>query len=87
MLLNRVEESYSGVIVGKYIDEEEHNIPMLRFKDDSKVGIENTYWDRISLGDSVVKKKGSSLILVYRQGKFVKKFDYVSYFDDLKKYN
>lgn len=84
MLMMRKQESYSGIIIEKYIDKAEHSTPMLRLTD-TVISLENDFWDSITVGDSIVKIRGQAEINVYRKDTTKIIFDYDDYFKDIIK--
>lgn len=83
-LKNRKEESYSGIVIEKYIDSSEHCTPMLKFKSNETVPLENCFWDEVEIGDSIVKIKNQTNINLYKDNKIKQVFDYNEYFQKLK---
>jgi len=80
---NLLNEKYKGVVVSKYYDKENHNNPIIEFKDE-KVGIFGEYWSVIKKGDSLVKNRNELFITVYRgKEKFI--LDYKPILEELKK--
>lgn len=65
-LKNILDESYHGIVVFKDYDKNNHNNPTLYFKDKFQIGITGEFWSKIKGGDSLVKKKGETIITVYR---------------------
>ena len=84
MLEQRKEESYSGVILEKYIDKSEHSTPMLKFTNNKIISLENVFWNQVNVGDSIVKMKDEAFITLYKKDSLSVKFDYNKYFEDLK---
>jgi hypothetical protein len=82
-LENRQKELYSGVVIEKYIDSSQHGTPMLKFKSSTSIPLENSFWNEIEIGDSIVKIKGQAIITVYKEGKVKRIFDYNEYFNEL----
>lgn len=69
---NIKEQNYYGVVVYKDYDKSNHNNPTLYFTDQTQIGIAGKFWSKIEKGDSLVKKKGETIITVYRnKEKFV----------------
>lgn len=69
---NIKEQNYRGVVVYKDYDKSNHNNPTLYFRDKTQIGIAGEFWSKIEKGDSLVKKKGETIITVYRnKEKFV----------------
>lgn len=82
-LENRKEESYSGIVIEKYIDSSQHRTPMLKFTDNASVPLENSFWDEVEVGDSIVKIKGQTNINLYKDSQLKQVFDYNVYFQNL----
>ncbi len=82
-LENRKEESYSGIVIEKYIDSSQHSTPMLKFKSSTSVPLENSFWDEVEIGDSIVKIKGQTNINLYKDSQLKQVFDYKVYFQNL----
>jgi len=71
-LKNILDESYHGIVIFKDYDKNNHNNPTLYFKDKFQIGITGEFWSKIKRGDSLVKKKGETIITVYRnEEKFI----------------
>lgn len=66
--LNR---SYSGIIIKKFYDHENHNSPKIVFADGGGTGINGKFWGQMQEGDSISKVKGDSIIQVFRGGKII----------------
>ncbi len=84
-LENRKEESYSGIVIEKYIDSSQHCTPMLKFTQNLSVSLENSFWDKVEIGDSIVKTKGQAYINLYKNNKLKQVFDYNIYFQNVMK--
>lgn len=82
-LENRKEESYSGIVIEKYIDSAEHCTPMLKFTSNSSISLENSFWDEVKVGDSIVKTKGETTINLYKNNQLKQVFDYKIYFQNI----
>lgn len=82
-LENRKEESYSGIVIKKYVDSSQHCTPILKFKSNTSIALENIFWDEVEIGDSIVKTKGESNINLYKDNQLKKIFDYNEYLQNL----
>lgn len=82
-LNDRKNKSYSGVISEKYVDSSQHCTPMLRFTSNESVPLENSFWDEVEVGDSIVKIKDQAIITLYKDNKIKQIFDYNEYFNEL----
>ena len=58
--------SFKGSVKEKYIDVINHNQPIIMFKNDSLFGIYREWYDLIEIGDSIIKKKGLSSIIIIK---------------------
>jgi hypothetical protein len=79
----RKEESYSGIVIEKYIDSSQHCTPMLKFKSNTSISLENNYWDEVEIGDSIVKNKGQATIYLYKDTLLKQVFDYEAHYQGL----
>ncbi|MCC9019687.1 hypothetical protein [Flavobacterium lipolyticum] len=71
-LKNIQEENYQGFVINKNYDKDNHNSPMIYLKNETKVAVFGEFWSKIEIGDSIVKKKGETVITVYRNNeKFI----------------
>ena len=52
-----------SIIIKKYINEENHNIPFIVYYNDSLI-VPRAWWDKISEGDSIIKQKESLELLI-----------------------
>lgn len=59
-------EDYAGVVYYKDYDKNNHNNPTLYFKNKSQITINGEFWSKIKVGDSLVKKKGETIITIFR---------------------
>lgn len=82
-LENRKEESFSGIVVEKFIDSSQHRTPMLKFSSNSSNAVVNSFWDEVEVGDSIVKVKGQSTIYLYKNSNLKQVFDYNVYYQNL----
>lgn len=65
-------EQYMGTVYYKDYDKSNHNNPTLYFKDKTEIIINSEFWSKIEIGDSILKKKGETIITVYRNNeKFI----------------
>ncbi|MAN26630.1 MULTISPECIES: hypothetical protein [Mesonia] len=60
------EVDYQGIIIDKFIDSTEHNIPTMILKG-RKERIPITLYRNLNVGDSVVKKSGTLDLFVYKK--------------------
>jgi hypothetical protein len=71
-LIYVLNEEYQGTVSYKEYDKSNHNNPTLYFKDSTEVTINGEFWSIIKKDDSLIKKKGETIITVYRNNvKFI----------------
>lgn len=76
------EKEYYGTVVRKGRDQSNHNWVYFQFQDSTKIfDNEEKVWNKVSIGDSVAKKKNSKILLIIKKSKTIT----VSY-DDIYKY-
>lgn len=68
MLEERKQESYSGIVIKKYVDESgKYPVKMLRLKDNTIAKPGKDFWKTISVGDSIVKIEGADFVTLYKK--------------------
>ena len=83
-LRNIREENFQGFVIDKNYDKNNHNSPMIYLRDKTKIAVFGEFWSQIKVGDSLEKKKGETIISVYRDDvKFT--LDNKDVINDLKK--
>ena len=65
-LINIMDQDYRGIVIKKYADKNNHNSPKLVLSDHTETAVFGEFFAVIQEGDSIVKKRGDSKILVYR---------------------
>jgi len=76
------EQEYFGIVIKKGRDRRNHNSAYFQFKDSTKIfDDEKNIWEKISIGDSVAKKRNSKFLYIISKGKIIT----VNY-DDIHKY-
>lgn len=65
-LKNIREENFQGFVIDKNYDKNNHNSPMIYLRNKTKIAVFGEFWSQIKIGDSVEKKKGETIITVYR---------------------
>ena len=65
-LKNIKEESFQGFVIDKNYDKNNHNSPMIYLINKTKIAVFGEFWSQIKIGDSLEKKKGETIITVYR---------------------
>ncbi|KIO53376.1 hypothetical protein [Flavobacterium hibernum] len=68
-LKNIQEQSFQGIVVDKGFEKFNHNAAMIYLSDETKFSPFGQFWAKIKIGDSIVKKKGETIITVYRKNK------------------
>ena len=83
-LRNIREENFQGFVIDKNYDKNNHNSPMIYLRNKTKIAVFGEFWSQIKVGDSIEKKKGETIISVYRDDvKFT--LDNKDVINDLKK--
>ena len=62
------DNGFSGIVLQKYIDDENHNDPIAILSSKQKINLWSFY-DKVEVGDSLSKPKGTMVMEVYRNGK------------------
>lgn len=65
-LKNIKEQQFQGIIIDKKFEKFNHNASMIYLNNNTKVAIFGQFWSKVSIGDSVVKKKGETIWTIYR---------------------
>lgn len=65
-LKNIREQSFEGIVIDKGFEKFNHNASMIYLSNNRKFAIFGQFWAEIKIGDSLVKKKGETIITVYR---------------------
>ncbi|HQZ23814.1 MAG TPA: hypothetical protein PLD18_00800 [Flavobacterium sp.] len=60
------EENFQGFVIDKNYDKNNHNSPMIYLRNKTKIAVFGEFWSQIKIGDSLEKKKGETIITVYR---------------------
>lgn len=66
-LENNIKAQYQGRIIKKGIDSTNHHTPYYSFKDCKKIYEEGFVLNKVSVGDSIVKKANSPKIEIYKK--------------------
>ncbi|WP_294226130.1 hypothetical protein [uncultured Chryseobacterium sp.] len=69
------EKEIKSLITGKYINHDNHNIPFLIYGNKDSIIIYRDWWDKIFVGDSIIKPKGSLEVIIKSSDK-IEKFNY-----------
>ena len=65
-LKNIREENFQGFVIDKNYDKNNHNSPMIYLRNKTKIAVFGEFWSQIKIGDSLEKKKGETIITLYR---------------------
>jgi len=65
-LKNIREQSFEGIVIDKGFEKFNHNASMIYLSNNRKFAIFRQFWAEIKIGDSLAKKKGETIITVYR---------------------
>jgi len=63
---NIEEENFQGYVIDKGFEKFNHNASMTYLSNNRKFAVFGQFWAEIKIGDSLVKKKGETIITVYR---------------------
>ncbi|TDP03088.1 hypothetical protein [Flavobacterium sp. 245] len=80
---NILNENFSGNVIEKYYDKENHNSPTIVLNN-SKISVVGNFWSEILVGDSIDKKKGEYTITVYKKVDTLI-LDYKTIIEEIKK--
>ncbi|WP_294309703.1 hypothetical protein [uncultured Chryseobacterium sp.] len=69
------EKKIKSLITRKYINHDNHNIPFLIYGNKDSIIIYRDWWDKIFVGDSIIKPKGSLEVIIKSSDK-IEKFNY-----------
>lgn len=69
------EKEIKSLITRKYINHNNHNIPFLIYGNKDSIIIYRDWWDKIFVGDSIIKPKGSLEVIIKSSDK-IEKFNY-----------
>jgi hypothetical protein len=69
------EKEIKSIVSKKYINYDNHNIPFLVYGNKDSIVVYRDWWDKVSVGDSILKPKGSLEIVIKNSDK-IDKFDY-----------
>ena len=67
---------FSGKVDSVFFDVKNHNMKRAVLSDKTKFEVFDEWGDKIAAGDSVVKTKGSVIIKIYRDNKYLSSADY-----------
>ncbi|MGE8514685.1 MAG: hypothetical protein ACN6N7_18420 [Chryseobacterium culicis] len=74
------EKEIKSLVIKKYINYDNHNIPFLAYRNNDSIVIYRDWWEKIFVGDSIIKPKGS-LEIVIKKSNRVERFNYEDKFD------
>lgn len=63
---NELNTEYRGIVLNKYIDVSDHSICKLKLKSGEIVSVWDNCYEKVAIKDSVVKKKGSFDLAIYK---------------------
>lgn len=62
---DELSDEYNGFVVNKYVDSSDHSICKLVLKSGKIINVWDNCYQKVEIGDSVVKNKGSFDFLIY----------------------
>jgi hypothetical protein len=69
------EKEIKSIVSKKYINYDNHNIPFLVYGNKDSIVVYRDWWDKVLVGDSIIKSKGSLEVIIKNSNK-IEKFDY-----------
>ncbi|WP_426479826.1 hypothetical protein ACP3T3_10570 [Chryseobacterium sp. CBSDS_008] len=69
------EKEIKSLVIKKYINYDNHNIPFLVYGNKDSIVIYRDWWEKIFVGDSIIKPKGS-LEIVIKNSNGIERFNY-----------
>lgn len=69
------DKDIKSIVTKKYINHDNHNIPFLMYGHKDSIVVYRDWWDKVSVGDSILKPKGS-LEMVIKNSDKIEKLDY-----------
>ena len=69
------DKGIKSIVSKKYIDYDNHNISFLVYGNKDSIVVYRDWWDKVSVGDSILKPKGSLEIVIKNSDK-IEKFDF-----------
>ncbi|WP_029209516.1 hypothetical protein [Aquimarina agarilytica] len=79
MYVEKQNESYSGIIIKKEIQKENHSIRAF-YIDNKAISINSDFYKLMDIGDSIFKKKGDLTVNLYKKDGSIFQFDYDSHY-------
>ncbi|PAM92260.1 hypothetical protein B4N84_25995 [Flavobacterium sp. IR1] len=64
-------QNYKGIVLNKYIDSSDHSICKLKLKTGKIINVWDNCYEKVNIGDSIVKKKGSFNFFIYKPSGFI----------------
>ncbi|MDW9382593.1 hypothetical protein [Chryseobacterium sp. JV558] len=69
------DKNIKSIVSKKYINPDNHNISFLVYGNKDSIVVYRDWWDKISVGDSILKPKGSLEIVIKNSDK-IEKFNF-----------
>ncbi|AZA84167.1 hypothetical protein C1637_16905 [Chryseobacterium lactis] len=69
------EKEIKSIVSKKYINYDNHNIAFVVYGNKDSIVVYRDWWDKIVVGDSIIKPKGSLEVIIKNSDKF-EKFNY-----------
>ena len=83
MLYTLKEENYSGIVIKKFINYDNHAIRTVILKNSQRVTFYDSFYKKINIGDSLSKKKGDPIVWLYKKNGRILFFDYKKEVEDI----
>lgn len=84
MYTKKLNKHFQGFVIDKFLDVNNHSIPTIVLESNKKVSIEGEFFKKISIGDSISKKKGEHLVILYKSNNDTLIFDYQKLIEQIK---
>ena len=73
------DKDIKSIVSKKYINFDNHNIPFLVYGHKDSIVVYRDWWDKVVVGDSIIKPKGSLEVIIKNSDK-IEKLDYENTF-------
>ncbi len=73
------EKDIKSIVRKKYMNHDNHNIPFLVYGHQDSIVVYRDWWDKVVVGDSIIKPKGSLEVIIKNSDK-IEKLDYENQF-------
>ncbi len=85
LLFNFKEEKYSGIVVKKFIDYNNHTNLTIVLNNNRTATLYESFYKKIDVGDSLSKKKGDPIVWLYKKNGKILFYDYAEKVERIKR--